>query len=549
MGEAGGWRRDIACVLVLLLLAAGLRAWNIGHTAVAARDSIGFIRYAWRLEHEPWTGDQGVLRTSLHPPLYPVTVLLTSLPVRAVLSSADCLTMQYSAQIACALAGVLLVIPMFYLGGDLFDRRVGFGSAALFQCMPIASHALSDGLTEGLYLLLMATFLLVAGRALKTRSLACMALCGLLCGLAYLTRPEGAALAGVLGAILVVMQFRRRLRWPLRRFAPALVLLPALALAVSLPYMLAIGGFSNKLTPNLFFKAPLDTTKRVEAPEGDTRFTQPLPIRIVCGEDRAGVVPLFAAWEMQWKGVGIGRMTSFAWALKVFVKEVGKGFHYIFWVPGFLGLGYFLGRARSNPTAWVVLALAGLYIAVFLRMALIAGYMSERHAIVFVLFAAPWMVAGILEGPVRLMLLCQQLRLPDLVIRAASGFKAARIALLVLLAVYCLPSSLQALHPTRVGFREAGFWLAEHADPSAKLLDPFCWTEYYAGRVFTAPPPEHAPTRYVVLDDIYSFDHHSHLPAIDEAKRLAQQAELIYHWPQHVRPEEALVKIYALDGR
>src|SRR5438128_2408214 len=43
-------------VLSLLLTAGlGLRLWVIARTEVAARDSIGFIRYALRLEHDPLT--------------------------------------------------------------------------------------------------------------------------------------------------------------------------------------------------------------------------------------------------------------------------------------------------------------------------------------------------------------------------------------------------------------------------------------------------------------------------------------------------------------
>ena len=190
----------------------------IARTSVAARDSIGFIRYAWRLEHEPWGK---VLKESLHPPLYPITILAASLPVRQILhtTGTDCLAMQTSAQLATAFAGVLLVIPMFFIGRSLFDRQVGFWSTLLFQCMPVASHALSDGLTEGIYLLLTATFILMAGHSLRSRSPLGFVACGLLSGLAYLTRPEGAALAVVLGLLVLAIQLRPALRgrcrgWP-----------------------------------------------------------------------------------------------------------------------------------------------------------------------------------------------------------------------------------------------------------------------------------------------------------------------------------------------
>src|SRR5438105_1176908 len=49
-----GWS-DWRWLALLLALVAGLRAWQLTHTEVASRDSIGYIRYAWRLENEPWT--------------------------------------------------------------------------------------------------------------------------------------------------------------------------------------------------------------------------------------------------------------------------------------------------------------------------------------------------------------------------------------------------------------------------------------------------------------------------------------------------------------
>src|SRR5712691_2792109 len=61
--------REVALLAVLLGLAAGIRAWLIGHTEVAARDSVGFIRYALELERYPW---KEVLERSLQHPGYPM---------------------------------------------------------------------------------------------------------------------------------------------------------------------------------------------------------------------------------------------------------------------------------------------------------------------------------------------------------------------------------------------------------------------------------------------------------------------------------------------
>src|SRR5438128_566227 len=105
--------RDRVLILLLMVLSGAIHGWIIAHTEVAARDSIGFIRYAWQLEHQPFVS---VLRHNLHPPLYPLTVLAVSVPLRHIVDASDTVIMQLSAQLASTLAGMLLVIPMFYLG-------------------------------------------------------------------------------------------------------------------------------------------------------------------------------------------------------------------------------------------------------------------------------------------------------------------------------------------------------------------------------------------------------------------------------------------------
>ena len=107
--------------------------------------------------------------------------------------------MQLSAQLASALAGTLLVIPMYYLGRELFSRSVGLWAALCYQCMPSSGRFIADGLSEATFLLFAATGLLMGLKGLRQRSSFHFALCGLFAGLAYLTRPEGRWLRGHVG--------------------------------------------------------------------------------------------------------------------------------------------------------------------------------------------------------------------------------------------------------------------------------------------------------------------------------------------------------------
>src|SRR5688500_15667778 len=105
--RAGAFRPRDACLLaVLLLLTAGLRLWVLSHTEVAARDSIGFIRYALQFEKQAWPE---VLRTHHQHPGYPLSILAVSWPLHAILQTdPDADTLQLCAQLASSLAALLL---------------------------------------------------------------------------------------------------------------------------------------------------------------------------------------------------------------------------------------------------------------------------------------------------------------------------------------------------------------------------------------------------------------------------------------------------------
>lgn len=524
------WQRDWFLLGLLVLLASSIHAWMIAHTAVAARDSIGFIRYAWHLQHKPW-GE--VMREELHPPLYPLTVAAVSMPVRQIVPGSDSLTMQLSAQLASSIAGVLLVIPMFYIGKELFDRSVGFWSALLFHCLPVGSRALSDGLAEGIYLLLAATLFLFALRGLRSGSALRLGVCGIAGGLAYLARPEGVLLVLCTGAVLLGMQAVRAWRKPWARVLTCAASLSVGAIAVSLPYMITIGGFTNK-TSTLWLWQSL---REMVACAPDTDVTRP-------AHEGVNVIPLatvLAAWRPNWsQGNHVGNL---AWGVEQYLKEIGKGFHYVAWLPALLGLWWFRQRLRVVPGVWVMLLVCGLQTLVLLRLAIVAGYISERHSVMFVLCGSFWAVAGMQELARRLSERWQ-----------AAPMTARRIELvgMLALAVVGLPSTLKTLHPSRAGFRAAGLWLAEHVEPTDEVLDPFCWSHYYAGKVFVEDGPRQDSDPfikgYVVLDNIYSKDHHSHLPALPLAERLAAKGQLVYHWPVHRAAQDALVFVYAAKG-
>src|SRR5260221_5065931 len=201
---ACGWKKDALALGLLVLLVLPVRLWLLVNTEVAARDSIGYIRYALEFETHDW--DKVIKAHDQHPG-YALTVLAVSQPLRSASGQTDAATMQLAAQITTMMAAMLLLYPMYHVGRLLFNRRTGFGAALLYQVLPINAQHLSDGISEGLFLFLVASALLQGVRALQGQSPVRFALCGLISGLAYLTRLEGAMVAMAAGGVLVGMQF------------------------------------------------------------------------------------------------------------------------------------------------------------------------------------------------------------------------------------------------------------------------------------------------------------------------------------------------------
>jgi hypothetical protein len=514
-----GWR-DLRLLALVILLSAGIRTWLIWHTSVPARDGIGFIRYAWQLQHRPW---REVVRENAHPPGYPLVVLALSLPVRHLIPGSEPLVMQLSAQAASGLAAILLVIPTFLLGRDLFNRRVGIGAAFLFQLLPVPVRITSDALSEGVFLLLIVTALVVAVRAMRRRSPSAFAASGVLSALAYLTRPEGILVAVCTGVVLLIGQAVPLWRRPRNEVAFCFTTLVLGCAVFVAPYMAVIGGVTNKPTARQIM-GTVDAEPEIES-------------RLQPSVGPGG--PMFASlmavrWHLRgnelrvWQTIaGVG-------------YEIGKAFRLV-WLPALCGLWYFRSRFRPLPEAWVLLLVCAGLALMLGQVAWVRGYISDRHTLFFVLCGSIWAVAAIEEVAKRL---------PGLhALRFLSG-KAWGTLMIVAFAVLGVPDLLKPMHANRAGHRLAGDWLAEHADPHAALLDPFCWADYYSGRAFqdreaSIRTPSDSAEIYVIAED--SKLAHRWLRGRNEAARLIQRGVPVYRCPLQ-RGGEAEVIVYRVPA-
>jgi hypothetical protein len=527
---AGHRLRDLGLLALLLAAAVALRAWHVRHTEVAARDTIGYVRYAWQLKNGPLVE---TLRNAQQHPGYPAAILAMSYPVRHFVGGAEPAVMQLSAQLVSSLAGALLVVPMFYLGRELFSRSVGFGAALLFQCLPAAGRVLPDGLSESLFLFFLASGLLTAVVALRRHSVLAFALCGLFGGLAYLVRPEGALVVGAASVVLLAAQCRPAWRTSWRRVLACGAALSLAALATGGPLVAVTGKVTVK-----------NTGRKILAGENASLPEAPGPTMATAGPS---ALPLAIWWR---EGDGDRRW----WGVRALGHELMTGSFYVLWVPALLGLWWFRDRFRLVPGSWVLLLVCLVIAALLWRVASGMGYLSDRHALTILLCGSFWAAAALPEIARRLRSAGQRIaphvglaRLSD----RCPGPESPLWAVLLFVAVLgaMLPRTLEPLHVNRKGFRFAGHWLAEHAAPWDEVIDPYCWTHYHAGKVFqegtpTPPPPGVTPVRYVVLE-VAGLEH-SRLPLMPQAHEAARRGREVFRWTGKRKKDVVDVVVYAV---
>ena len=522
-------RTDLWLIALLLLLTIGLRTLQLATTEVTARDSISYIHIAWRMEHDDWLK---VLPAAPQHPGYPIALLAASVPTCALFPNDLPYAMQLAAQLASAAAGVLLVVPLYWLGRELFSARAAFGAVLIFQCLPCSGRILADGLSEGVFLLFAVTALAAAMYGLRSGSIVSFAAAGAAGGLAYLTRPEGLLIPAAAGVVLLGMQLFAAWRRPWRRVLACGAALTIAVLIVGGPYMVLIHGLTVKNTGNALIH---DTSAEAEPPA-----------------ESVGDGPLFAVW---WQGDPSDAAGRYVWGLKTLGEVIGKAFFFVLWVPALAGLVCFQRRFRTHPGAWLLLLVNATLAALLYRVAVRMGYLSDRHTILILACGLPWAAAALDLAGRGLAHLLERFRPAVAGLWWADG-RTWAACLLLIVAAAPLVRTLEPLHGDRIGFRAAGYWLRQNANADETVFDPFGWTGYYAGRYFrddavlyfTEETFPMGPWDYVVVEK--GTNAHSHLRTVARAEDLAgRSGDPIHSVPAPRGKQKAEIDIYRASSR
>lgn len=489
-------RQDWPRLALVMAVGLVLRVWIVANSEVCARDTIGFIRYARLLDEQPW-GD--VVRGMHQMPAYPAAILLISKPVLAVHPGPESEAYVLSAQLVSLLASVLSAAALYLAGRSLASRRAGFFAALLFQALPGWLQVTSDGLSEALFLMFAAWGLCFATAALRTPAGWRFALAGCFTGAAYLTRPEGLELFPATCAVVVVYGLTK---WGWRATTLRLAFLAAGVLPFVMLYVAETGGLTNKPTSRTL----LHGEETVMQPAGPAA----LPLAVFVEPNSHG---------------GLSRQLT---GLQMLAAETAKSLRYAGALLAVAGLMVAWRSYRFDPAFWLTLLLAGLHLAILWRMAVVIGYLSERHTLLFVLPALMW--AGIALD-----------RLQQFCLVRAPRLRFAPVAMIVCIGLSGIVSIAKPLHHNRAGHHAAGKWLAENARPQDELVDPFAWAHYYGGFFFREgiETPAGPKTKFIVMEP---KNNHPRLPLVPLARQLSERGEVVFEWPEE-RPTVVVYRV------
>ena len=464
-------------LLALVLLAVAVHAWLIANTAVTAKDSIRFARHAlalWKPNQDKVQGSPDrtfpdVLRAEQDPPGYPLALAALYFPVKAAWAEPHSTVMDralLAGQLASALAAVLTVFPMYWLGRMLFSKWVGFGAAAVFQCLPVYARESSDAISDGLYLFFAATALLLAARGLRRPTVGRFLVAGLAVGLAYLVRPEGLLiLFPCLAAVPLWMGVSGR--WGGKSTAAWLTALAVGTAIPVAPYVAVIGRLTNKPTTN------------------DPFQTAPVHPRENMLKGAAGSPP-FASWVPA-DATGARRVGLAVWESG---KEWLKATHYSVGVLAVFGLFFLRRRFRDEPALWLLVVFGATTAAAMVALAEVRGYVSERHGLPLAMTCVYFAVAGLVP-------LFAWAGRNALVWNGLYGWRSLGAVVCAAIILSGGRQLVRPLHDNRLGHKLAGEMLRTRVNTSTDtLVDPYGWVVFYSGwGVFNKGPEDPQPPR------------------------------------------------------
>lgn len=390
--RALAWLRrcDARSVLLILLLALGVRLVCLARSDLIGTDSMRFLQAAQRFEHgEPWRA----ISDPYHPELAFFTATLNTAQNRLLGTphgfDEERQRRERAAYVVVLTAGLALVWLQLDLARRLFPAVPAGAVGLLAACQPYLVRSSVDIMSDTLMLV----WVMLALRAAAAPArLGAALVSGLATGLAYLARPEG------LVALPTVFAF-----WLLRdrRRLAARAGLVAVGLAtVALPYAVAISLIAGQATLTLkkdvYAMVGLKAEASLEpAPATPDRTATPDPARPAPPRTDPTAAP--GGSLRGWSSVSLlaTLVASLARILAGWARTA----------PEVLALAFLAGlwalrRQRDRADGYTLFALCGVFMVTVLVLLMASqpdpDYLSRRHLFLLAVLSLPLAARGLL---------------------------------------------------------------------------------------------------------------------------------------------------------
>jgi 4-amino-4-deoxy-L-arabinose transferase-like glycosyltransferase len=430
-------------LLFTLVVAFGLRLFLVFYPEVIRNDGIEYIRYARQILAGDWTGGKA-------PPLYPLLIAFFHF-----FSPND----ELAGIWVSVVMGTLIVLPIFYLGKEIFNEKVGMLSALLAAVHPFLYPSSGSVLTESTYYLLLTTAILFGWKAFHQGKFYPSILFSLFTTLAYLTRPEAIALLLIHSAwVLGIHPPQEKRSW---RARVGIVLLTVLGFLVfASPYLIKIRmetgkwGISQKISISIGSFQEEEGVPSID----EIRRRREFPLVSLLKD------PLHAFAKM-----GRGIFAS--------IYKFQQGFHPFLFLLAILGFIFILKKKSLLSLKGTFYLLS--YLVFYFGFVLPFFWVTRRYTSQMISIALPWAGFGLLMA---VQWVDQRWK--------GTVSKIQLMPLMIVLILIGLAVHGKMIHGRDYRFiqRETGLWMKENVSKEGKIMSSWPQEAFYAERPWIHMP-------------------------------------------------------------
>lgn len=345
--------------------------------------------------------------------------------------------------------GILIILPVYYLGKRVFGQQVAFISVLLLIIHPHIRRFSADVLKESTYLFFLAMAIWFAWRTIDKDKIYYYLLIPFLSTIAYLARPDGIEVFFVaFFYVLLVKKFSS----PTKRGKVILLLLLASGIFI-LPYLLYLREITGEWT--------LSKTKSIEGLlglEGIREGTSFFMNRVFYALKKLNLefIAIYHPLYILLFFIGL-------WKKRASLFKGGEGFilsfFFLHYLISFLFiLNLTVWRANGTPHGFLF---------------------SGRHILPLILFSIYWVGVGFVEVSYRVLRKTESLRLFSHLNSERRSVLIGAIVLILMLTPL-LPKTLKPQRYERLPEKWAGVWIKEQSGRGTTLFTTLPRVAYYA---------------------------------------------------------------------